>query len=183
MIGFIDDHRVVYGVESICRVLPVAPSTYYACLAVRADPAKASARQQRDLALRPRIKKGWDDNWQVYGVRKAWRQMCREGESAARCTVARLMTGAAGCSASTTLSVRRSGRACSSTARLRRICNRPVTSGKPKSRITGLAAATRRHPAGLSGCSDLGGRFSCDFVFSSQARRDEVFDARISRAA
>ena len=91
MIGFIDDHRVVHGVESICRVLPIAPSTYYACLAVRADPSKASARQQRDVVLRPKIQKVWDDNWKVYGVRKAWRQLCREGEAAARCTVARLM--------------------------------------------------------------------------------------------
>lgn len=93
MIGFIDDHRVAHGVESICRVLPIAPSTYYACLAVRADPAKASARQQRDAALRPKIQKVWDDNWKVYGVRKAWRQLCREGEATARCTVARLMKG------------------------------------------------------------------------------------------
>ena len=93
MIGFIDDHRVVHGVESICRVLPIAPSTYYACLAVRADPSKASARQQRDVVLRPKIQKVWDDNWEVYGVRKAWRQLCREGEAVARCTVARLMKG------------------------------------------------------------------------------------------
>jgi putative transposase len=57
MIGFIDDHRVVHWVESICRVLPIAPSAYYACLAVRADPTEASARQQRDVALRPKITK------------------------------------------------------------------------------------------------------------------------------
>jgi len=93
MIGFIDDHRVVHGVSAICRVLPIAPSTYYACLAVRADPSKASARQRRDAVLRPKIQKVWDDIWKVYGVRKAWRQLCREGEVAARCTVARLMTG------------------------------------------------------------------------------------------
>ena len=93
MIGFIDDHRVVHGVESICRVLPIAPSTYYACLAVRADPARASARKQRDLVLRPKITKVWNDNWQVYGVRKTWRQLCRESEAATRCAVARLMTG------------------------------------------------------------------------------------------
>lgn len=93
MIGFIDDHRVVHGVESICRVLPIAPSTYYACLVVRADPSKASARQQRDAVLRPKIQKVWDDNWKVYGARKAWWQLCREGEAVARCTVARLMAG------------------------------------------------------------------------------------------
>ena len=93
MISFIDDHRTVYGVESICRVLPIAPSTYYARLAVRADPAKASLRCQRDLDLKPKIQKVWDDNWKVYGVRKAWRQLRREGVDVARCTVARLMAG------------------------------------------------------------------------------------------
>ena len=93
MIGFIDDHRVVRGVSAICRLLPIAPSTYYACLAVRADPSKASARHQRDAVLRPKIQKIWDDNWKVYAARKAWRQLCREGEAVARCTVARLMAG------------------------------------------------------------------------------------------
>ena len=92
MISFIDDHRAVHGVESICKVLQIAPSGYYARLAVRADPAKASDRQQADAALRPKIQKVWDDNWGVYGVRKAWRQLRREGEGVARCTVARLMT-------------------------------------------------------------------------------------------
>ena len=91
MISFVDDQRTVYGVESICRVLPIAPSTYYARLAVRADPAKASPRCQRDLDLKPKIQKVWDDNWKVYGVRKAWRQLRREGVDVARCTVARLM--------------------------------------------------------------------------------------------
>ena len=70
MIAFIDDHRALHGVESICRVLQIAPSGYYARLAVRADPSKASARQQRDAVLRPKIKKVWNDNWQVYGLRK-----------------------------------------------------------------------------------------------------------------
>ena len=93
MIGFIEDHRSVYGVEPICRMLPIAPSTYYARLSWRADPDKASPRQQRDATLRPKIQKVWDDNWQVYGVRKAWRQLCREGVDVARCTVARLMAG------------------------------------------------------------------------------------------
>ena len=93
MIAFIDDHRAVHGVESICRGLQVAPSGYYARLAVRADPTKGSERQQTDAKLRPKIQKVWDDNWRVYGVRKAWRQLCREGEDVARCTVARLMAG------------------------------------------------------------------------------------------
>jgi putative transposase len=93
MISFIDDQRTVYGVESICRVLPIAPSTYYAGLAVRADPAKASSRCQRDIELKPKIRQVWDDNWKVYGVRKTWRQLRREGVAVARCTVARLMAG------------------------------------------------------------------------------------------
>jgi len=93
MISFIDDHRAAHGVESICKILQVAPSGYYARLAVRADPAKGSIRQRTDATLRPKIQKVWDDNWRVYGVRKAWRQLCREGEDVARCTVARLMAG------------------------------------------------------------------------------------------
>lgn len=91
MIGFIDDQRAVYGVESICRVLPIAPSTYYHRLACQADPAKASARRQRDTKLRPEIKRVWDENDQVYGVCKAWHQLKREGFTLARCTVDRLM--------------------------------------------------------------------------------------------
>lgn len=91
MIAFIDDRRVVYGVESICRVLPIAPSTYYHQLACRTDPGKASARHQRDRELCPEIKRVWDENYQVYGVRKAWHQLKREGFELARCTVARLM--------------------------------------------------------------------------------------------
>ena len=93
MIHFINDHRNIYGVEPICRVLPIAPSTYYAHLATAADPAKASLRCQQDTALKPKIQKVWDDNWKVYGVRKAWRQLRREGVDVARCTVARLMAG------------------------------------------------------------------------------------------
>jgi putative transposase len=89
MIAFIEDQRVVYGVESICRVLPIAPSTYYHQLACCADPSKASARHQRDTELRPEIKRVWDENYQVYGVRKAWHQLKREGFDLARCTVER----------------------------------------------------------------------------------------------
>jgi hypothetical protein len=91
MIAFIEDQHVVYGVESICRVLPIAPSTYYHRLACLADPSKASARHQRDMELRPEIKRVWDENYQVYGVRKAWHQLKREGFELARCTVERLM--------------------------------------------------------------------------------------------
>jgi len=91
MIGFIDDNRATYGVEPICRVLPIAPSTYHARMAQRADPAKASARARRDVGLRAEIRRVFEGNFGVYGVRKVWRQLGREGMSVARCTVARLM--------------------------------------------------------------------------------------------
>lgn len=88
---FIDDHREEYGVGPICKVLPIAPSTYYAHKAREADPALRSARSQRDEELRMEIRRVWEANFRVYGVRKVWRQMNREGISVARCTVARLM--------------------------------------------------------------------------------------------
>ena len=93
MIAFIDDHRQVHGVEPICKVLPIAPSTYHAHVAKRADPAKLSARARRDMALKPEIARVFAENFEVYGVRKVWRQLAREGLGAARCTVERLMRG------------------------------------------------------------------------------------------
>ena len=71
MIAFIDDHREVYGVEPICKVLPIAPSTYHAHVAGRADPAKLSARARRDMALKPEIARVFAENFEVYGVRKS----------------------------------------------------------------------------------------------------------------
>jgi putative transposase len=91
MIAFIDDHRGMYGVEPICRVLPIAPSAYRARVAGRADPARASARCRRDAALSHEIRRVHDANFGVYGARKVWRQLGREGVAAARCTVERLM--------------------------------------------------------------------------------------------
>lgn len=91
MRAFIDDHRDVHGVEPICKVLPIAPSTYYLHAAWRADPAKAPARVQRDERLCADIRRVWDENRRVYGVRKVWRQLRRESVDVARCTVARLM--------------------------------------------------------------------------------------------
>ena len=91
MIAFIDDHRRGYGVEPICKVLPIAPSTYHAHASRRGDPAKLSIRARRDAALLPEVKRVFDENFQVYGVRKVWRQLQREGFDIARCTVARLM--------------------------------------------------------------------------------------------
>jgi transposase InsO family protein len=91
MIAFIDDHRDAYGVEPICRVLPIAPSTYHERVAQRQDPTRLSARAQRDVAPKPEIARVYAENFAVYGVRKVWRQMMREGFPVARCTVARLM--------------------------------------------------------------------------------------------
>jgi putative transposase len=91
MIAFIDEHRTSHGVEPICRELPIAPSTYHAEIGRRADPSKAPPRVRRDVALRGEIRRVWEENFGVYGVRKVWRQLGREGVGVARCTVARLM--------------------------------------------------------------------------------------------
>ena len=93
MIAFIDDHREAYGVEPICRVLPIAPSSYFERVAQRNDPARLSARAKRDLELKPEVARVFGENYEVYGVRKVWRQMKREGFDVARCTVERLMRG------------------------------------------------------------------------------------------
>jgi transposase InsO family protein len=91
MIGFIDDHRKAYGVEPICRVLPIAPSTYHEHAAQRRDPERMSDRAKRDEALKVEVQRVFDRNFGVYGVRKVWRQLLREGLPVARCTVERLM--------------------------------------------------------------------------------------------
>jgi len=91
MIKFIDDHRGTHGVEPICKVLPIAPSTYHDHVAKRSDPSRLSARAKKDLALKPEITRVFEENFEVYGVRKVWRQMAREGVDIARCTVERLM--------------------------------------------------------------------------------------------
>ena len=91
MIAFIDEHRSVLGVEPICRLLPIAPSTYYEVIAKRADVDRLSARARSDMAMKIEIRRVFNENFQVYGVRKVWRQLQREGFDVARCTVARLM--------------------------------------------------------------------------------------------
>jgi transposase InsO family protein len=91
MTAFIDQYRSAYGVEPICKVLPIAPSTYYAQVRRREHPETAPARVKRDGVLSREIRRVFDANFQVYGVRKVWRQMLREGFDVARCTVARLM--------------------------------------------------------------------------------------------
>jgi transposase InsO family protein len=93
MVRFIDDHRGTYGVEPICQMMPIAPSTYYEQKARQADPSRVPARAQRDAGLAPEIQRVWDENFQVYGAKKVWKQLQREGVLVARCTVARLMRG------------------------------------------------------------------------------------------
>ena len=84
MVRFIDDHRAEYGVELICRVLPIAPSTYHRHKAVEADPELRSERTKRDEQLCVEIQRVFDENFEVYGVRKVWRQLVREKTKVAR---------------------------------------------------------------------------------------------------
>jgi HTH-like domain len=91
MVAFIDDHRARYGVEPICRVLPIAPSTYFRLKAVQREPDRCCRRALGDEVLRAIIRAIWHENQQVYGPRKVWKQMGREGLRVARCRVRRLM--------------------------------------------------------------------------------------------
>jgi len=93
MVSFIDAHRGQYGVESICRVLPIAPSTYYEHKACETDPQRRSARAKRDEWLCGEIERVWNANRRAYGPRKVYRQLRREGIEVARCTIERLMRG------------------------------------------------------------------------------------------
>ncbi len=88
---FVDENRAEYGVEPICSLLLIAPSTYYEDLARARDPGRLPERAKRDRDLREQIERVHRQNFGVYGVRKVWRQMNREGIGVARCTVARLM--------------------------------------------------------------------------------------------
>lgn len=91
MLRFIDEHREKFGVEPICAVLPIAPSLYYELKARERDPHRRPARARRDEHLGEHICRVWRENREVYGVRKVWKQLQREGQAVARCTVARLM--------------------------------------------------------------------------------------------
>jgi putative transposase len=91
MTRFIDEHRGVYGVEPICRQLPIAPSTYHQHAARQSDPAKRPARAQRDEVLCAHIQQAWEEHFEVYGARKLWRELHRQQIDVARCTVERLM--------------------------------------------------------------------------------------------
>ncbi|AHI25860.1 integrase, catalytic region [Komagataeibacter xylinus E25] len=91
MIAFIEADRADYGVEPICRVLPIAPSTFYHRAAMARDPARASLRARCDRELMAHIRRIWQDNRAVYGARKVWHSLHREGRQVARCTVERLI--------------------------------------------------------------------------------------------
>jgi len=91
MVRFIDAHRTTFGVEPICAVLPIAPSLYYALKARERDPDRRPARARRDEQLVEHIRRVWQENRAVYGVRKMWKQLKREGHAVARCSVTRLM--------------------------------------------------------------------------------------------
>ena len=93
MVTFIDDHRADYGVEPMCKVLPIAPSTYYEHVRRRRDPELRSARAKRDEVLEAEVRRVWEANRGLYGGRKVWHQLRREDVSVARCTVQRLMKG------------------------------------------------------------------------------------------
>jgi transposase InsO family protein len=91
MVSFIDAHRAEHGVEPICAQLPIAPSTYYEHQARAGDPERLPPRAQRDQALMVEIRRVWEANFRVYGAKKVWRQLGREGFTVARCSVERLM--------------------------------------------------------------------------------------------
>src|SRR5690606_35916223 len=91
MVSFIDEHREEHGVEPICDVLPIAPSTYYAQKQKQREPERRSARAQRDEQLCIEIMRVWHQNQQVYGAKKVWKQLNREGIRVGRCRVERLM--------------------------------------------------------------------------------------------
>ena len=91
MLAFIDAHRAEHGVESICAQVPIAPSTYYEHKAREIDGMRVPQRLRRDRELKPSIQRVLDDNFQVYGARKVWRQLNRQQIAVPRCTVERLM--------------------------------------------------------------------------------------------
>lgn len=91
MVAFIDQHRWEYGVEPICKVLPIAPSTYYRCKMLEQHPEKRSHRSQRDDLLAIEVLRVYEQSHRNYGARKVWKQLKRESIVVAKCTVARLM--------------------------------------------------------------------------------------------
>ena len=90
MVSYIDDYRDRFGVEPICRVLPIAPSTYYEMKARERDPGRLPPRAIKDEQLKPEIWRVHAENYGVYGARKVWKQLNREGIKVARCRFTRL---------------------------------------------------------------------------------------------
>ena len=155
MTSFIDAHRDEYGVEPICRELPIAPSAYSESKARNAHRSRQPARTHRDAQLREPIARVWEGNSRVYGVRKVWRQLRRKGVTVARCTVARLMralTDSAGCSVlsatshSATSGGRRRGWPRSARVFGYSASNPPVRYRLSQSRIVSTATRVRRVP-------------------------------------
>jgi transposase InsO family protein len=91
MFRYIEEHKDRFGVEPICKQLPIAPATYYELKARERDPARLPARARRDMELKPQIQRVWDQNMSVYGARKTWKQLNNEHIRVAKCTVQRLM--------------------------------------------------------------------------------------------
>ena len=91
MVDFIDEHRAQHGVEPICKVIPIAPSTYYQTKHLEREPSKRCARFHHDEALKPEVLRVWHENFRCYGAYKIWKQLALEGIRAARCTIERLM--------------------------------------------------------------------------------------------
>jgi putative transposase len=91
MVRYIDEHKDRFGVEPICKLLPIAPATYYEMKARERDPSRMPARQRRDVQLCEQVRRVWQENFCAYGVRKMWKQLKREQILVARCTVQRLM--------------------------------------------------------------------------------------------
>jgi putative transposase len=91
MVRYIDEHKDRFGVEPICKLLPIAPATYYEMKARERDPSRQPPRQRRDAVLCEHVRRVWRENFCAYGVRKTWKQLKREKISVARCTVQRLM--------------------------------------------------------------------------------------------
>ncbi|EKU52011.1 HTH-like domain protein, partial [Acinetobacter nosocomialis] len=91
MVDFIHNNKALYGVEAICRILPISASTYYRTLDIAENPEHRAKRDLHDLHHAEQIKRIWKESSGRYGVRKVWQQLKREGYVIARCTVARLM--------------------------------------------------------------------------------------------
>ena len=176
--SFIDDHRDAYGVEQICAQLPIAPSTYYEQKARQADPGLLPPRTQRDAVLRLDIRRVWEANFQVYGARKVWRQLHREGVEVARCTVERLMRGMGlqgavrGKKAKTIVSD-------DSTARPADLVNRNLTASRPNELwVADLTyVATWRGFVYVAFIIDVFARMVVGWRVSSSLRTDLALDA------